>query len=173
MLYFILVKFDLLILGFAIEIDEDEMSLLVELWGEDCFLHQKHLHHFHVEADFLFDLSSDGVYHAFSDFDVSAGESVLVEPFVRLRQQDLPFAVDDQSSYSWFWKHLLYRRLGEGWSLVGRGQLRSVVVVGSTPFFSSSRRSLFIPSQSLAICPRTIRFPEGSFASLVRSASAM
>ena len=85
-MYFILVEFDLLFLGFAIEIDEDEMFLLVELRGEDCFLHQKHLHHFHVEPDFLFDLSSDRVYHALSDFDVSAGESELVEPFVRLRQ---------------------------------------------------------------------------------------
>src|SRR6267378_4415133 len=149
------------------------MSLLVELWGEDCLLHQKHLHHFHVEPDFLFDLSSDRVCHALSDFDVSAGESVLVEPFVRLRQEDLPLFIDDQGSDCRFGKHLLYRRLGEGWLLVWGGQLRSVVVIGSTPFFSSSLRSLLIPSQSLAICPRTIRFPEGSFASLVRSDSAM
>src|SRR2546428_2712030 len=150
-MYFFLVEFGLFVFGLAVKIDEDEMLLLVKFRCENRLLHQKHIHHLHVQPNLLLDLSFDRINHGLAHFNVSAGESVPVKPFVGLSQQNLSLVVDNQCTNGWFGKDLVNRRFRKWWPLVGRGHLRSVVTIGSKPFFSRSLSSLFIPSQSLAI----------------------
>jgi len=81
-----MVELHLLVTDLAEEVEEDEMLLLPELLGKDRLLHKKELDNLHIKPDLLPDLAHHRLLHSLPDFNVSARECVLVEPFVRLGQ---------------------------------------------------------------------------------------
>src|SRR5947208_14805506 len=94
-----MVELDLLVSDFAEEVEEDEMLPLPEFLREYRLLHKQHLRNFHIQSNFLLDLSDNSFLHRLANLDVPAGQGLLGKPLVRLREQDPTILVDYPRAY--------------------------------------------------------------------------